>query len=78
MRACVNSQRTEELFLFKGLHYSLNVKHMLYHYTQQVHGRQFGVVTISSRGYLQSCCQTAPFAKPKARGGKLPPVLCWY
>lgn len=68
-RACV---LPEELFLFPGLHYSLNIKHVLCRYSQHVPGGQFGVVTISFWDYLWSCCQTAPFAKPKAQGGKLP------
>lgn len=68
-RACV---LPEELFLSPGLHYSLNIKHVLCHYSQHVPGGQFGVVTISFWDYLWSCCQTAPFAKPIAQGGKLP------
>lgn len=68
-RACVIP---EELFLFPGLHYSLNTKHVLCHYSEHVPGGQFGVVTISFWDYLWSCCQTTPFAKPKAQGGKLP------
>lgn len=71
-RACVNP---EELFLFPGLHYSLNIKHVLCHYSQHVPGGQFGVVTISFWDYLWSSCQTAPFAKTKAWGGKLPQLL---
>lgn len=74
-RACVVP---EELFLFPGLHYSLNVKHVLCHYSQHVLGGQFGVVTISFWDYLWSRCQTAPFAKPKAQGGKYTPALYWY
>lgn len=70
--ACVNP---EELFLFPGLHYSLNIKHVLCHYSQHVPGGQFGVVTISFWDYLWSSCQTAPFAKTKAWGGKLPQLL---